>query len=229
MKSITSIIKYLSKKNTLSRITMPDSLCRFRIKKHNTFFNNSFQVFQFMNLAKQLFDLVLQQTFRQKLFVPTSSILQVPMHVELCLFYQCSSTMGCFGDGCKCFIQKSVFEILQRLDYKGCLLTLSPKPPLSNPLWSSQRFCMAWFRFFTVVPVTQLLTTCLVFDNPMLDIFDAGGPQCHFITSILHTGLGVGRFFSGGTLVDFPNVFLGGGKSGEICFFPFESKKTTFF
>ena len=42
--------------------------------------------------------------------------------------------------------------------------------------------------------------------------------------------MGVGRIFSsGGALGDFSKIFLGGPKSGKICFFPLETKKTTFF
>jgi len=33
----------------------------------------------------------------------------------------------------------------------------------------------------------------------------------------------------GGTSGIFTKIFLGGAKSGEICFFPLETKKTTFF
>jgi len=35
--------------------------------------------------------------------------------------------------------------------------------------------------------------------------------------------------FPGGELVDFCKVFLGGAKSGEICFLPLETKKTAVF
>ena len=34
-----------------------------------------------------------------------------------------------------------------------------------------------------MVKVSYILTTCPYFDNLEFDIFDAGGPQCHFITS----------------------------------------------
>ena len=41
--------------------------------------------------------------------------------------------------------------------------------------------------------------------------------------------MGVGRIFSrGGTCGFFQNLSMGA-KSGEICFFPLETKKTTFF
>ena len=40
--------------------------------------------------------------------------------------------------------------------------------------------------------------------------------------------MGVERTFSKGALGDFSKIFLGGVKSGEICFFPLETKKTTF-
>jgi len=36
-------------------------------------------------------------------------------------------------------------------------------------------------------------------------------------------------FVSEGAREDFSNIFLGEGKSGEICFFPLETTKTTFF
>jgi len=36
-----------------------------------------------------------------------------------------------------------------------------------------------------VVKVSYILTTCPYFDNLEFDIFDAGGPQCHFITSFI--------------------------------------------
>jgi len=35
---------------------------------------------------------------------------------------------------------------------------------------------------FVVVKVPCILTTCPCFNNLECDIFDAGGPQCHFIT-----------------------------------------------
>ena len=38
-------------------------------------------------------------------------------------------------------------------------------------------------HFFAVVKVSYMLTTCPHFDNLEIEIFDAGGPQCHFITS----------------------------------------------
>ena len=41
--------------------------------------------------------------------------------------------------------------------------------------------------------------------------------------------MGVGRIFPWGPLVDFIKVFLLGAKSGEICFLPLETEKTTFF
>jgi len=37
---------------------------------------------------------------------------------------------------------------------------------------------------FAVVKVNYLLTTCPYFDNLEFDVLDAGGPQCHFITSV---------------------------------------------
>jgi len=41
--------------------------------------------------------------------------------------------------------------------------------------------------------------------------------------------MGVGRIFSRGALGDFSKIFLGGAKSGKICFFPLETKKATIF
>jgi len=41
---------------------------------------------------------------------------------------------------------------------------------------------------FAVVQATYMLTTCPYCDNLKIDIFDAGGLQCHFITSVLRTG-----------------------------------------
>jgi len=40
--------------------------------------------------------------------------------------------------------------------------------------------------------------------------------------------MGVGRVFPGGALGNFSKIFQGG-KSEEICFFPYETKKTTSF
>ena len=39
----------------------------------------------------------------------------------------------------------------------------------------------------------------------------------------------VGRIFCGAHEEIFPKFFLRGGKNGEICFFPLETTKTTFF
>jgi len=41
--------------------------------------------------------------------------------------------------------------------------------------------------------------------------------------------IGVGRILQRGPLGDFSKFFAGGAKSGEICFFPLITKKTTFF
>jgi len=41
--------------------------------------------------------------------------------------------------------------------------------------------------------------------------------------------MGVGRIFSREAHGDFSKIFPGVAKSGEICFFPLETKKTTFF
>jgi len=35
--------------------------------------------------------------------------------------------------------------------------------------------------------VSYMLTTCFYVDNLEFDIFDAGGPQCHFIMSFSFT------------------------------------------
>jgi len=48
---------------------------------------------------------------------------------------------------------------------------------------------------FAVVKVAYMLTTCPHFDNPKFDIFDAGCPQCHFITSV-HCLIGAKLFVS---------------------------------
>jgi len=47
--------------------------------------------------------------------------------------------------------------------------------------------------------------------------------------SVFFASMGVGRIFPGGALGDFFKIFLGLAKSGEICFFPFETKETTCF
>jgi len=47
-------------------------------------------------------------------------------------------------------------------------------------------------------------------------------------TVVLRTWASEG-FFQGGAPGDFSNIFPWGAKSGEICFFPLENKKTTFF
>jgi len=38
---------------------------------------------------------------------------------------------------------------------------------------------------FTAVEVSYMLTTCPCFGNLEFDIFDAGGPQCDFIRSVI--------------------------------------------
>jgi len=43
------------------------------------------------------------------------------------------------------------------------------------------------------------------------------------------TRMGVERIFPGWSLGDFSKIFLEGPKSGEICFFPLETKKKTLF
>jgi len=39
-------------------------------------------------------------------------------------------------------------------------------------------------QVFAVVKISYILTTCPYFDNLKFDMFGAGGPQCHFITSV---------------------------------------------
>jgi len=49
--------------------------------------------------------------------------------------------------------------------------------------------------------------------------------------AVIHSTCSHGRrkdFFQGGPPEDFSKTFLGGAKSGEICFFPVETKKKTF-
>jgi len=60
---------------------------------------------------------------------------------------------------------------------------LDSRPAISNPL-PGPRFCSAEFRFFAVVKVSHILTACPYSDNLEFDISVAGGPQCHFITSV---------------------------------------------
>jgi len=50
---------------------------------------------------------------------------------------------------------------------------------MSNP-----RAACGLLQAFIVVEVSYTLTNCPYFDNLEFDIFDAGGPQCHFITSV---------------------------------------------
>ena len=53
--------------------------------------------------------------------------------------------------------------------------------------------------------------------------------QVHFRLSYVEF-MDVVRIFSkGGSPGNFPKIFLGGTKIGEICFFPLETKKTTLF
>jgi len=40
----------------------------------------------------------------------------------------------------------------------------------------------------SLVQVVYKLTTCPYFDKLKFDIFDTGGPLCHFIMSVLHAG-----------------------------------------
>ena len=50
---------------------------------------------------------------------------------------------------------------------------VAPMKVLCSPVW-----------VFAVVKVSYIVTTCPNFDNLEFDIFDAGGPQCHFIISV---------------------------------------------
>jgi len=53
--------------------------------------------------------------------------------------------------------------------------------------------------------------------------------QLEYPSPIITQGMGVGRIFSrDGPLGYFSKIFLGGAKSGEICFFLLKTKKTTF-
>jgi len=47
----------------------------------------------------------------------------------------------------------------------------------------SRRFYAAQL-VFAAVKVSYILTTCPYFDNLSFYIFDGGGTQCHFITSV---------------------------------------------
>jgi len=58
----------------------------------------------------------------------------------------------------------------------------SPRPV--GRMRPSRKFCVAHFSFFSVVEVSYMVTTCSYCDNLELDIFDAGGLQCHFITFV---------------------------------------------
>ena len=51
----------------------------------------------------------------------------------------------------------------------------------------------------------------------------------HLLSYNLSACASEGFFPGGGALGYFSKTFLGGDKSGEICFFPLETKKTTFF
>jgi len=60
---------------------------------------------------------------------------------------------------------------------------------MSNPrpvgrMRRSRSFFAAQLRF-SVVIVSYTLTTCPYFDNLEFDIFNAGGFQCQFITSVI--------------------------------------------
>jgi len=64
-----------------------------------------------------------------------------------------------------------------------------PRPAMTNPR-PTGRMRPSWkvlcgpVEVFAVVEVLYILTTCPDFDDLEFDIFVAGGPQCHFITSV---------------------------------------------
>jgi len=66
------------------------------------------------------------------------------------------------------------------------MLTLEQLCPTRGP-WAAcnpvEGVC-GQVQVFAVVKVFYILTTCPYFDNLEFDIFDAGGYQCHFITSV---------------------------------------------
>jgi len=65
-------------------------------------------------------------------------------------------------------------------------------------------------------------------DSGVKYVFEAN-TICDFWLKVSDS-MGVGRIFSReGPLLDFTKFLLGGGKSGEICFFLLETKQTTFF
>ena len=51
-----------------------------------------------------------------------------------------------------------------------------------------ERFVRPSSGFRCGISSLYILTTCPYFDNLKFDIFDAGGPQYHFITSVLRAG-----------------------------------------
>jgi len=60
------------------------------------------------------------------------------------------------------------------------LITLNQLCPIRGPVEVFVRSSLG----FRCSKVSYLLATCPYFDNHELEIFDAGGPQCHFITSV---------------------------------------------
>ena len=54
-----------------------------------------------------------------------------------------------------------------------------------RPLRPSRWFCAAQFRssLYCYMKVSYILIACPYVDNLEFDIFDADGPQCHFIMS----------------------------------------------
>jgi len=52
-----------------------------------------------------------------------------------------------------------------------------------QPAWAQSKLFCGPVKVFAVANVSYILTTCPYFDNLEVDIFDEGGPHCHFITS----------------------------------------------
>jgi len=106
-----------------------------------------------------------------------------------------------FWKGC-CWYQQQNLILPTLSTYVQCQRTLLPTKglisdvifiwkslnqlcPLSNPraAYGPVEDFVRPILVFTVVKVSNILTACPLFDNLQFDIFDAGGPQCHFITS----------------------------------------------
>jgi len=63
-------------------------------------------------------------------------------------------------------------------------LTLNQLCPTHRPYAAQSNVLCGAVEDFAMVEVVYILTTCPHFDNVEIDIFDAGGPQCHVITSV---------------------------------------------